>query len=259
MTIAKLHRRHRSIPTNPLLAQAMFFRGYIEKVGSGTRDMIDRCREWGIEPPRWEDDEGDFAVVIRRAPTVATAEKSDLKTTTHTTTQTTIQTTIDNLGLVGGAASVLRAVLSHPTANLKELASLLGMTKDGVFYHVRNLRSIGLKHIGTRENGRWTLDDDDTPSGSDVTENATQETTQKSGLKSGLKTTPTSGLNKTDAQILESLEKDSRLTIVDLMENIGLSRNGVKKALGRLKAVGVLRRVGPDKGGHWEVVAEAAK
>ena len=93
----------------------------------------------------------------------------------------------------------------------------------------------------------------------DTKTETTTESGLKSDLKSGLKTTPTSGLNKTDAQILESLEKDSRLTIVDLMENIGLSRNGVKKALGRLKAFGVLRRVGPDKGGHWEVVAEAAK
>ena len=272
MTIALLHRRHRSIPVNPLLARAMFFKGYIEKVGSGTRDMIERCREWGIEAPLWENDDGDFAVTLRRIPVAATAEKRAPRTTTHATThattQTTIQTTIDNLGLVGGAASVLRAILSHPTANLKELASLLGMTKDGVFYHVRNLRSIGLKHVGARDRGRWTLDGGDVPTGSDVTEDVARNVTrnakgvkttagtvtEKGGLKNTLKGGLKSGLNKTDVIIVDGIGSNAKLTIPDLMVLTGLSRNGVKKAMERLKFAGVVRRVGPDKGGHWEVV-----
>ena len=245
-----------------------FVKGYIEKVGSGTRDMIERCREWGIEPPRWENDDGDFAVTLRRIPVAATAEKNAPRTTTHTTTQTTIQTTIDNLGLVGGAASVLRAILSHPTANLKELASLLGMTKDGVFYHVRNLRSIGLKHVGARDRGRWTLDGGDVPTGSDVTEDVARNVTrnakgvkttagtvtEKGGLKNTLKGGLKSGLNKTDVIIVDGIGSNAKLTIPDLMVLTGLSRNGVKKAMERLKFAGVVRRVGPDKGGHWEVV-----
>ena len=36
MTIAKLGKIHHSVPVNPLLAQAMYLRGYIEKVGSGS-------------------------------------------------------------------------------------------------------------------------------------------------------------------------------------------------------------------------------
>ena len=254
MTVAKLHRRHRSMPTNPLLAQAMFFRGYIEKIGSGTRDMIDRCREWGIEPPHWENDEGDFAVVIRRGPVAATMEKSALKTTTHTTTQTTI----DSFGLVGGAASVLRTILSHPTANLKELASLLGMTKDGVFYHVRNLRSIGLKHVGARGRGYWTLDDGnasvDVDGAGKIAQETKGKTSEKGGLKGGLKSGLKSDLNKTDVIIVDGIESNAKSTIPDLMGLTGLSRNGVKKALDRLKSVGIIRRVGPDKGGHWEVM-----
>jgi ATP-dependent DNA helicase RecG len=34
----------------------------------------------------------------------------------------------------------------------------------------------------------------------------------------------------------------------------GLSVRGVEKNLKILKASGRLRRIGPDKGGHWEVV-----
>ena len=35
---------------------------------------------------------------------------------------------------------------------------------------------------------------------------------------------------------------------------LGITRDGVNKAIRRLKIAGVIRRVGPDKGGHWEIV-----
>ena len=71
-----------------------------------------------------------------------------------------------------------------------------------------------------------------------------------SGLKSGLK----SGLGATDSKVIDFIRSDPSVTIKELQEMLNLSRNGVRKALGRLKSMGRLRRVGPDKGGHWEVV-----
>ena len=35
---------------------------------------------------------------------------------------------------------------------------------------------------------------------------------------------------------------------------IGITRSTIQKHLANLKASGRLRRIGPDKGGHWEVV-----
>ena len=65
MTVEKLSRPHRSIPVNPLLANAMFLMGYIEHAGTGTEDIIDKCKSWGLSAPEWEDD-GDFKVVLYR-------------------------------------------------------------------------------------------------------------------------------------------------------------------------------------------------
>ena len=39
-----------------------------------------------------------------------------------------------------------------------------------------------------------------------------------------------------------------------MAERLGLSPEGVRYHLRRLQAAGRLRRVGPDKGGHWEIV-----
>ena len=71
----------------------------------------------------------------------------------------------------------------------------------------------------------------------------------KTGPKTGLKT----GL-KGRARILELLRGRPKITIAELIEETGLSRNGVKWNIDRLKAEGFVRRVGPVKGGHWEVV-----
>ena len=78
--------------------------------------------------------------------------------------------------------------------------------------------------------------------------------TLKSSLKSSLKCGLKSGLNETDCQLVELLGSNPSLTIPLLQVALGLSRNGVKKALDRLKTTGIIRRVGPDKGGHWEVL-----
>jgi len=78
--------------------------------------------------------------------------------------------------------------------------------------------------------------------------------TQGSGLKSGLKSSLKSGLNATDIETMSAIAEKPSITIPELQTRLSLSRNGVKKSLNRLKAGGRLRRVGPDKGGHWEIV-----
>ena len=39
-----------------------------------------------------------------------------------------------------------------------------------------------------------------------------------------------------------------------LAERIGITPKAVEKHLAKLKAEGIITRIGPAKGGHWEVV-----
>ncbi len=66
----------------------------------------------------------------------------------------------------------------------------------------------------------------------------------------GVKTT-----QKTTQKILEVLRASpsvGRSEIATLLGNI--TENGVKYHLNKLKTEGRIRRIGPDKGGHWEVI-----
>ena len=55
LTIADLKRDHPSLPPNPDIAQVVYLRGLIEKVGRGTEKIIHDCREAGLPPPVWKE------------------------------------------------------------------------------------------------------------------------------------------------------------------------------------------------------------
>ena len=65
MTIAKLNKAHTSNPVNPVLANPVYLAAYIEQMGTGTTDIIDRCVENGLRKPEFHQDE-DYRVVLWR-------------------------------------------------------------------------------------------------------------------------------------------------------------------------------------------------
>ena len=72
--------------------------------------------------------------------------------------------------------------------------------------------------------------------------------------KGGEKTTKSrEKKQKSREKILELLSGDGSLSAAALAVRIGITLKAVEKHLARLKAEGRLRRVGPDKGGHWTV------
>lgn len=59
---------------------------------------------------------------------------------------------------------------------------------------------------------------------------------------------------KTVEIILENIKENPQITAVELAEIVGLTPDGVRWNLNKLKSINKLRRVGPDKGGYWEVL-----
>ena len=81
-------------------------------------------------------------------------------------------------------------------------------------------------------------------------------TTQKPAQERGETTQKSARTNQETArdQILDCLIAEPRLTRKALAERVGLTPDGVKYHLVKLKAAGVLRRVGSDRAGYWEVL-----
>ena len=75
-----------------------------------------------------------------------------------------------------------------------------------------------------------------------ATENATENATEKT--------------NKTQQGILHLIKENKYLTYDDITKQLSLERTTVWRNIKKLQEKGLLRRVGPDKGGHWEVIEE---
>ena len=65
-TAAKLLKAHDSKPRNEIIARAMSWTSYVEKSGSGTGDIINKCRAWGLPDPEYCPDNVDFKTIIWR-------------------------------------------------------------------------------------------------------------------------------------------------------------------------------------------------
>ena len=60
------------------------------------------------------------------------------------------------------------------------------------------------------------------------------------------------------ARILSVIRDNPKIRVAELAGKCGLSKDGVKWNLRRLKALGVIRRIGANKGGWWDVVTPRA-
>ncbi len=93
LTTAKLLLPHNSMPANPLLAEPMYLRGTIERMGTGTGDIVKRCMEMGLPAPVFLQ-EDDFRVVLYRA--VLDTVQDTVQETAQDTAQDTAQETLLN-------------------------------------------------------------------------------------------------------------------------------------------------------------------
>lgn len=58
----------------------------------------------------------------------------------------------------------------------------------------------------------------------------------------------------TQERLIELLKANPNLSRSDLATLLKLSEDGVKYQIKKLKDKGIIKRVGPDKGGYWEVI-----
>ena len=144
LTVQKLHGPHKSLPANPLLADPMYLSGYIEKVGTGTEDIIRKCREYGLRTPEFYQEE-DFRVVIWR-----TAEfRSDPKAIQSD--PKAIQSDPNKV------EALIRLVKVNPSISRAELAKQLGLSERQVRKIIDCLRAEGrlVRRGGTT--GEWLI------------------------------------------------------------------------------------------------------
>lgn len=66
LTIDSLTGIHNSIPANPIIALPAYLAGYIERLGTGTTDVIEACVAAGLPIPEYKQEQNHFISIIWR-------------------------------------------------------------------------------------------------------------------------------------------------------------------------------------------------
>ena len=61
-------------------------------------------------------------------------------------------------------------------------------------------------------------------------------------------------LGENEIKIIELMRENKYITTKELSEHIKISTTAVDNNISKLKKKGLLRRIGPAKGGHWEII-----
>ncbi|MCK4401972.1 winged helix-turn-helix transcriptional regulator, partial [bacterium] len=57
-------------------------------------------------------------------------------------------------------------------------------------------------------------------------------------------------------KIIELIKENPSITRKELGEVIGITEDGIKYHLDNMRHIGLLKRIGAKKGGHWKVVEQ---
>ena len=59
---------------------------------------------------------------------------------------------------------------------------------------------------------------------------------------------------KTSQKIIDLIKEDPNISTQDMADIIGIDRRNIARNLKKLQENGIVKRIGPDKGGYWKIV-----
>ena len=253
-----------SEPRNEKIAHVLYLRKSIETWGRGLTRIADECNRVGLPVPEVKEEYGCVTTVFkrpdwtggntpdRRTGTPATRTGTDTAGTgtTHKLSGTgwTITGTTGTAGVEdilaclpklrkdarANVESVLHELIADRNATIPQICARTGMALRTINNALATLRGAGV--IKTRSN--------------DNQRTGTAQTTTPEHAVTTLETTP----ETSEDRIFLAIKMSPTITVSELANMTGLSIDGVKWNLRKLKSLGKLRRVGHTKGGHWEVL-----
>ena len=145
LTVDKLKNLHRSRPVNPTLANPVYLTGYIEQMGTGTTDIIERCEKHGLRTPEFIQDE-DFTTIMWRPALMDEELEVESKDNTGIVLQDVPQDV---------PQAIAALIKNHPKITREDIALQLGLSVKTIGRHIAKLPNI--KYVGSGYSGHWEI------------------------------------------------------------------------------------------------------
>ncbi len=258
LTIAKLHEPHASNARNKNIAFAFYKAGFIEAWGRGISKIVTQFTAAGLKEPKFEDFCGGVRVTIyRNTDLVAeTIEKNNGKVVENVNgvvgkdVDRDIEKDVDRdvekdvdrdvEKFTDNQNMILVEIEKNPVVTVQQLSEILHITPRNVQKNIAILRDKGLiQRVGPDKGGHWEIVKKNSKfsDGKDV-EKDVEKVTENQNM------------------ILVEIEKNSLVTVQQLSEILHILPRNVQKNIAMLRDKGLIQRIGPDKGGHWEIIKQ---
>lgn len=145
---------------NPVIADIFSRLKYMDRRGSGFKKIIGDYRQ---QPqyeehmkPEFNSDYDQFILVLKNLNYHLNFTSSDEKTTKKTMKKIVIKTTRKKNEK--NINEIINMMLKNPQITVKEMAEILGITVDGVRYHIKKLKASGrIERVGPDRGGSWKV------------------------------------------------------------------------------------------------------
>ena len=154
-----------SVCRNPVIQKMFVFLGIGEKGGTGADVIAKGWRDNGWSAPTVVEKSNPDRIetylklkndinITTKTPAVTTETTSSATETFTGTTETSINTTET---LTDTTETIFKIISNNPKVTAKEIASVCGITEDGVAYHIKKLKRSGriIRIGGSRNGGEW--------------------------------------------------------------------------------------------------------
>lgn len=140
---------------NKAIAEAFQYMKLIEGWGTGLPRLYQRCKEMGLQKPKFEEaGDGIRVTVYRSSPLGSHATQSSEHNSTSKENGSTIKETIKETA----KEIIVKAIQANPAITMKELAERTLLTVAGVRYHLNKMRQAGtLSREGSTKAGKWII------------------------------------------------------------------------------------------------------
>jgi len=156
-TVKQLLEKHKSEPSNPLLANAFFRSGDIEAWGRGIDTIRDACRKNETGFPVFESDSTGMMVEFKGQIPADIQEDEGSGETLGKTPGKTLGKTRVKTGVKTGV-KILLLLRANKTMTREEMAQKLGISVKGIDWQITKLKQEGkLKRIGPDKGGHWEV------------------------------------------------------------------------------------------------------
>jgi predicted HTH transcriptional regulator len=105
----------------------------------------------------------------------------------------------------------------------------------------------------------WRKEDENADTEEDNNENNTEKDLRKDlrkDLKKDLRKDIEKDLTQNQKRILKAIQKNAYITQLELSSIIKINEKNIRKNIEILKDKGFIKRIGPNKGGHWKIINE---